>query len=532
MGACGTSLLLLSLVVAQDKPAPKFSISKETTYVTGPIDKDGYIDFEAALNERIGKGITPEKNANVLIWKALGPTPIGEKGKPADYFKVLGIEEPPKNGDYLIGLKEYLADQLKLDDNDIEAIDIKQSTRARERPWSAKEYPQLAAWLKANEKPLALAIEASKRPDFFNPVASRQPNGERGLMIGSMLPATQRSRAFARALVIRAMLRLQEGKSDEAWQDLLAVHRLGRLIARGPSGIEALAGSAIDGAAYGHASQPDVVYLVYAKLSSEQTKQRLKDLESLPPLPNMADKVELHGRLEFLDSMQSVIRDAAKGFLKMNGAAKEQELAPEQRQAFEMIEWTPTMRSANQWYDRMVAAMRLADRAQRKIAFDALDKDFEAMKKEGVHPASVEELKNLVEGDKPPYRKLGDAVTKSIGNICIRMLAPDVRKLRESQDRAEQFERNLHLAFALAAYCAERGEYPAKLQELTPKYVPSVPDDLFSGKPLVYRLTDHGYLLYSIGPNGQDDGGRSPYDTPRGDDLAIRMPLPELKPAK
>ena len=33
----------------------------------GPLDKDGYVDFEAALNERLGKGVPPEKNANVSI---------------------------------------------------------------------------------------------------------------------------------------------------------------------------------------------------------------------------------------------------------------------------------------------------------------------------------------------------------------------------------------------------------------------------------------------------------------------------------
>src|ERR1700724_174995 len=60
---------------AAKKHRGKFTISKETTYVTGPVDKDGYIDYAAALNERLRQGVTPENNANVLIWKALGPHP-------------------------------------------------------------------------------------------------------------------------------------------------------------------------------------------------------------------------------------------------------------------------------------------------------------------------------------------------------------------------------------------------------------------------------------------------------------------------
>src|SRR2546430_914313 len=55
----------------------KFTMSKETTFVTEPVDKDGYIDYVAALNDRLRQGVTPENNANVLIWKALGPRPEG-----------------------------------------------------------------------------------------------------------------------------------------------------------------------------------------------------------------------------------------------------------------------------------------------------------------------------------------------------------------------------------------------------------------------------------------------------------------------
>ena len=74
-------LFVLLLLATDDKfaiqPAPKLPLGKDTTYVTGPLDKDGYVDYAAALNERLGKGVTPANNANVLLWKALGPHPEG-----------------------------------------------------------------------------------------------------------------------------------------------------------------------------------------------------------------------------------------------------------------------------------------------------------------------------------------------------------------------------------------------------------------------------------------------------------------------
>ncbi len=33
------------------------------------------------------------------------------------------------------------------------------------------------------------------------------------------------------------------------------------------------------------------------------------------------------------------------------------------------------------------------------------------------------------------------------------------------------------------------------------------PDDVFSGRPFVYRRKGDGFVLYSVGPNLGDDGG-------------------------
>ncbi len=78
-----------------------FTVGTETTYVTGPLDTHGNIDYVAALNERLGKGITPENNANVLIWQVFGPHPEGAT-MPAEYFKWLGVEQPPEQGEYYV----------------------------------------------------------------------------------------------------------------------------------------------------------------------------------------------------------------------------------------------------------------------------------------------------------------------------------------------------------------------------------------------------------------------------------------------
>ena len=77
------------------------------------------------------------------------------------------------------------------------------------------------------------------------------------------------------------------------------------------------------------------------------------------------------------------------------------------------------------------------------------------------------------------------------------------------------------LAFALAAYHADHGEYPAKLAELMPKYVKKIPTDMFNGDAdLHYVRKGDGYRLYSVGPNGHDDGGRGMADREKSTDPA------------
>ncbi len=63
------------------------------------------------------------------------------------------------------------------------------------------------------------------------------------------------------------------------------------------------------------------------------------------------------------------------------------------------------------------------------------------------------------------------------------------------------------LLVALHRSRARSGAFPVTLEALVPDLLVVVPDDPFDGKPLRYRRTDGGCLVYSVGPDGLDDGG-------------------------
>jgi len=75
------------------------------------------------------------------------------------------------------------------------------------------------------------------------------------------------------------------------------------------------------------------------------------------------------------------------------------------------------------------------------------------------------------------------------------------------------------LACALDRYRQVHGRLPETLVALTPQFVLTLPHDIITGQPLIYRLTeqDH-YILYSVGWNETDDGGTVSL-TPSGEDI-------------
>ncbi len=82
------------------------TVSDETTRITRPLRKDGYVNYLAALNARAAEGVTPENNAAVLFWQAMGPNAIKPEMR-TRYFEMLRMSTPPIQGNYFLILDNY-----------------------------------------------------------------------------------------------------------------------------------------------------------------------------------------------------------------------------------------------------------------------------------------------------------------------------------------------------------------------------------------------------------------------------------------
>ena len=66
------------------------------------------------------------------------------------------------------------------------------------------------------------------------------------------------------------------------------------------------------------------------------------------------------------------------------------------------------------------------------------------------------------------------------------------------------------IACALERYRLAQGTYPETLDTLVPQFIEKLPRDIVNGAPLLYhRVEDGTFVLYSVGWNETDDGGKS-----------------------
>ena len=87
------------------------------------------------------------------------------------------------------------------------------------------------------------------------------------------------------------------------------------------------------------------------------------------------------------------------------------------------------------------------------------------------------------------------------------LILPATASAHEAAACADARRQALRLGLAAEEYRDRHGRFPKKLDDLVPDYISAVPVDPFDGKPMRMKRTDHGLIVYSIGPDMVDNGG-------------------------
>jgi hypothetical protein len=113
-----------------------------------------------------------------------------------------------------------------------------------------------------------------------------------------------------------------------------------------------------------------------------------------------------------------------------------------------------------------------------------------------------------------------EAGTASIAFPIIRNIFPQVRAHRQYC----AVLRCLTAAIAVERYRQLHGVWPASLLQLTPALLHAEPLDPYDHKPLRYKRTENGVVVYSVAENLEDDDGDLSDDgEERGTDIGVRL---------
>ncbi len=522
-------------------PNPPILISKATTHLTAPLDADGLPDYAAALLADMKKGVTPENNGAVLLLQSFWPgeyefapgvspddstrlcKELGLRVAPSSELSVTSINTDERRLRVVTLLRRHLraaqADDPtgygdRFSEYGISSIDAEAVKDERideilymayflgRRQWSDDDLPFLADWLEQNKVAIDRIVTASERPQWYLPsVLSISP--ERGVVSQSHLGASLLLEAI-RLLQTRALYYLGTRRYADAARDASAALHLTRHAGKCPLLSDQMIAVNFGQVAFGLvtelAAEPSMPRAVLLEL--------LRRLDELGPPTNIARSLQFGERLSALDFAVRAHSIGVAGLKAEYEAAAVLDdvdfevnwelFSPEihRMASSTSIDWNLVMEDFNRACDRFVAAMRLPSRKQRYRSLAILENETKAR----LARAEANQNRWLLKLSRHGRARL-------VADYWIGASAQGIQHSLRHEDWLGNSKILTQLHLALAIHRAEHGTYPESLEALAPVILPELPVDPYNAKPYAYRQTEDGFLLYSLGENGRDDGG-------------------------
>jgi hypothetical protein len=185
-----------------------------------------------------------------------------------------------------------------------------------------------------------------------------------------------------------------------------------------------------------------------------------------------------------------------------------------------LVRWDEPLKLGNEWFDRLVHTAQIEDHDQQQAESKRFNDDLKKL-------AAEVKIMPTRTGIWFYPRKIPTQLT-SRGLVGVLLPALDAAIVAEKKWKTHRSM--FQIGLSLAEYRIDHKAYPNQLNELVPKYIARVPVDDFRSRELLYQRTDDGYMFYSLGKNGRDDGGKSYDEDEDADDVTIRVPWKDIRP--
>jgi ABC-type transport system involved in multi-copper enzyme maturation permease subunit len=346
-------------------------------------------------------------------------------------------------------------------------LDLALQDLAPEVQLNDEQMRQLSLNLEEVETALVQARRLANYPDGRNPITYSKD----GLF--TLLPYAQRGRTIAGLLTYDVLLRAQENDPDGALLSCRAIVNAGRMLGDEPTTTSMLvrqtcrklALAKIERSlAQGQPSEPALAAL----------QQLLEDEENQPLL-----LIGLRGERAMLDRFMGAIETGDANWSLV-------------------LQMEQSMRSAMPWADRALLIAGLTVKHQRAALLRYMTRFVEIAKlKVEEHESHMAELAAV--GAELPALARALVISPAWTLVPVRMV--------EANRHNQAVMRSAIGMTAVERYRRAHGGWPETLDALVPAFLSLVPTDPYDGRPLRYRRLPGGVVVYSVGPDGEDNGG-------------------------
>jgi HAAS len=330
-----------------------------------------------------------------------------------------------------------------------------------------------------------------------------EPNAdprEQDLVISVLLPDLVITRRYANLLVFDAKLAIEDRDTQRAEENYLAIAGIARQDLRQGFIISELVGMAI---------------LDLGATSFHQSILEQPDMWNSDQLVSIAHAYAQAGREINLDlSFERMAFDDVLQRLYTDDGAGNGRLTPQGSAllASKLISVTEFGQSEDQVDDRIQLAMDplkiigAESREQQRRRYHSVMDGAERVIREG--PESLWRLQLIESQIEDRYARAEESL---FGHSPVDVMTPAMRSavIRYFQGRLKNSA--FLTMLAIETYRRDTGRLPDSLDQVTPQYIPAIPQDLFNpGHPIQYKFDDAGYILYVAGSDGDLDDGMEP----------------------
>ena len=314
--------------------------------------------------------------------------------------------------------------------------------------------------------------------------------GESLIMV--LLPHVQVMRKAARIFVVDTRLAVDENDSERAVQNIETMLGLARHSAEGPVLICSLVGYAIAGITFNQIEevlQQDPDFFNEDQLARLQKAVQSADIQGWLHFEGELMAVE--------DIIQRTYTDDGNGDGRLTSQGIKFLMSPDMLGLYDRP-MTGNSR-LQQWTETVLGPASLFVAASRKEVSDRANRLMDRVIEDADRP--FWEAKHF---DLDAELEQGE-----IKYALLSMMLPASQQVRAAMDRALGHQEGVRGAIALYRYHQKNDKWPKSWNEIPKQMLPTAPIDQLTGKPMRFKIVDDQPLIYSVGNDRDDDGGKN-----------------------